>query len=96
MRGKLFFTFLGILTGVVCFAQTGSIRGFVYDDSNGEPVIFTNVYLKGTSYGASTDVNGYYAITKVPPGNYILAPGRAPNISIQNILVGKFWRLKKS
>jgi hypothetical protein len=72
MRGKLFFTFLGILTGVVCFAQTGSIRGFVYDDSNGEPVIFTNVYLKGTSYGASTDVNGYYAITKVPPGNYTL------------------------
>ncbi|MDD4848374.1 MAG: TonB-dependent receptor [Bacteroidales bacterium] len=54
------------------FAQTGQIRGFVFDKKNGEPIIFTNVYLKGTSYGASTDVNGYYVITKIPEGNYML------------------------
>lgn len=54
------------------YAQTGQIRGFVYDKSNGEPIIFTNVYLKGTSYGASTDVNGYYVISKIPEGNYLL------------------------
>lgn len=53
-------------------AQTGSIRGFVYEKSSGEPVIFTNVYLKGTSIGASTDVNGFYQILKVPAGNYQL------------------------
>ncbi|MBN2730750.1 MAG: TonB-dependent receptor [Bacteroidales bacterium] len=53
-------------------AQTGTIRGFVYEQGSGEPVIFTNVYLKGTSIGASTDVNGYFSITQVPPGNYTL------------------------
>ena len=53
-------------------AATGAIRGFVYDKDNGEPVIFTNVYLSGTTYGASTDVNGHYTISRVPPGNYTL------------------------
>jgi hypothetical protein len=52
--------------------QTGTIRGFVYAQETGEPVLFTNVYLQGTTLGSSTDVNGYYSITKVPPGDYTL------------------------
>lgn len=51
---------------------SGTVRGFVYEDETGEPVLFTNVYLKGTTIGAATDVNGFYSITKVPPGKYIL------------------------
>ncbi len=54
------------------FSQTASIRGFVYEKETGEPIIFTNVYFYKTSYGSATDVNGYFAITKVPPGNYML------------------------
>lgn len=53
-------------------AQTGSVRGFVYDNKTGEPIIFTNVFLKGTNYGNSTDVNGYFVISKVPKGDYTL------------------------
>lgn len=53
-------------------AQTGTIRGFVYDKQTGEPIIFTNVILKGTTIGAATDVNGYYSISKVTPGSYTL------------------------
>jgi hypothetical protein len=53
-------------------AQTGTIRGFVYDKATGEPVIFTNVILKGTTTGAATDVNGYYSISKIAPGTYTL------------------------
>jgi len=53
-------------------AQTGAVRGFVYDKKTGEPIIFTNVYLDGTNYGIATDVNGYFSLTKVPPGNYKL------------------------
>jgi hypothetical protein len=49
-------------------AQTGTIRGFVYDKATGEPIIFTNVVLKGTTIGSATDVNGYFSITKVPAG----------------------------
>ena len=50
----------------------GTIRGFVYDEKSQEPIIFTNVYLKGTGYGAVTDVNGFYSIAKVPAGTYTL------------------------
>ncbi len=54
------------------FAQTGSIRGFVYLKESGEPVLFTNVILKGTTIGNTTDVNGYFSITQVPPGEYTI------------------------
>ncbi len=53
-------------------AQDGVIRGFVYEKETGEPVIFTNVYLHRTSYGAATDVNGYFTISKIPSGSYTL------------------------
>lgn len=53
-------------------AQGATIRGFVYEKETGEPVIFTNVYLEGTSMGASTDVNGFYQISKIPEGAYTL------------------------
>ena len=65
-------TFLILLASVSAFSQTATIRGFVYEKDNGEPVLFTNVYLKGTGYGIATDVNGYYSITKIPAGTYIL------------------------
>lgn len=44
----------------------------MYDKETGEPVIFTNVLLKGTTKGASTDVNGYFSITKIEPGDITL------------------------
>jgi hypothetical protein len=49
-----------------------TIRGFVYDKASGEPILFTNVFLKGTTYGASTDVNGFFTISRVPAGTYTL------------------------
>ena len=73
MRLKYLFT-LALLTIISqVFAQTGTIRGFVYDKETGEPIIFTNVYIDGTTQGAATDVNGYYSITKVKAGTYKLA-----------------------
>ena len=71
MRKYLFILLLFALPAVT-LAQTGMIRGFVYEESTGEPIIFTNVYLKNTSYGASTDVNGYFLISRIPAGNYTL------------------------
>jgi hypothetical protein len=70
MRWLLFISFS--VFGLIAYGQSGTIRGFVYDKTSGEPVIFTNVFLKGTQIGASTDVNGYYSITKVPPGDYTI------------------------
>ncbi|MBN8701840.1 MAG: TonB-dependent receptor [Bacteroidetes bacterium] len=70
---KLQFIFLFFVAHIAAQqSQNANIRGFIYAKDNGEPVLFTNVYLKGTSYGATSDVNGYYSITKVPPGSYVL------------------------
>ena len=59
------------------FAQgpaSGTIKGFVYDRSSGsEPVIYTNVFLRGTKYGVQTDLDGYFSLTQIPPGDYILS-----------------------
>ena len=65
---------LGVLASPLSLlAQTGTVRGFVYDESTGEPSIFTPVSLVGTELrGAQTDVNGYFSISKVPPGRYTL------------------------
>lgn len=53
-------------------AQTGIIKGFVYDRSTGEPMIFTNVVLAETKFAGQTDVNGYFSITQVPAGTYTI------------------------
>ncbi len=53
-------------------AQTGTVRGAVYEKKSGQPVLYTNVFLKGTTIGAVTDVNGFFTISKVPVGNYVL------------------------
>lgn len=69
---RKFCTFLLLVITTQLYTQTGTIRGFVYESETGEPVIFTPVFLKGTSYAASTDVNGFYTLSKVIPGNYTL------------------------
>jgi len=54
-------------------AQNNSvIRGFVYEKEGGEPVLYTNVYLYKTTFGATTDQNGFFTISKIPAGNYTL------------------------
>lgn len=53
-------------------AQTGMIRGSIYEKESGQPVLFTNVYLAGTSIGAVSDNNGYFTISQIPVGSYVL------------------------
>lgn len=65
--------FLAILTQDIASGQTATVKGIVYDNKTKEPVLFVNVALEGTKYGLATDVNGYYALSKVEPGKYTLA-----------------------
>jgi len=74
-RSLLSLTTLGLFLLIFAsplMAQFGTVRGFVYEEETGEPVIFTNVYFSKTSMGVPTDENGYFAITRIPPGEYIL------------------------
>ncbi len=68
----IFFVLLGGFFSKSQAQNSGNIRGFVYTKDNGEPALFTNVYLKGTTQGASTDINGFFSITKITPGTYTL------------------------
>tara|TARA_B100001250_G_scaffold25098_1_gene20827 strand:- start:2020 stop:4284 length:2265 start_codon:yes stop_codon:yes gene_type:complete len=68
---------LSILISFTLYGQdqrssTGNIRGFVYEKESGEPVMFCNVFLEGTTIGAATDINGMYNISKVKSGKYTL------------------------
>ncbi|MDR1848309.1 MAG: TonB-dependent receptor [Bacteroidales bacterium] len=71
MKRTFFFSLILLISSVVA-AQKGNIRGFCYDNSTGEPLIYANVLLDGTKYGAATDVNGYFAISNIPVGTYSL------------------------
>ncbi len=53
-------------------AQQATVRGFVYEEESGEPAMFSNIFLEGTTFGASSDINGYFLINKIPPGSYTL------------------------
>ncbi|MBE0572212.1 MAG: TonB-dependent receptor [Ignavibacteriaceae bacterium] len=51
---------------------TGRLAGRVTDTATGEPLPFVNVVIMGTTLGAATDIDGYYSIINIPPGNYVV------------------------
>ena len=53
-------------------AQSSIVSGFISDSSSGEALIGANVILQETGQGMATDINGYYIIQDIVPGNYIL------------------------
>ncbi len=69
------FTFPLIL-GMLCFlanqsfAQTGTIRGNIFDEDTGEPIISGTVRLAGTELGTVSDVDGFFTLGNVPVGDY--------------------------
>ena len=50
----------------------GTVRGTLFDESNGEAIPYANVVLDGTGYGCATDLNGFFLINRIPAGNYTL------------------------
>ena len=71
---KKYFLLISFLFPIVSsFAQTGTIRGFVSDKNTGEPIMFCNVIIDGTSNGSQTDLNGMYTLSKIPVGEHKIA-----------------------
>lgn len=66
---------LFILLCCLCWnvlAAEYQIKGVVIDKSTRQPLEFVNVLVVGLGIGASTDANGSFLITQVPPGIYRL------------------------
>src|SRR5690554_955998 len=59
-----------VLPASLAFAQTGKIAGRVVDGATGDPLPGVNVVIDGTTQGATTDIDGYYNILNVRPGEY--------------------------
>lgn len=80
-----------ILAACSVFAgTTGKISGVVKDQVTGEALPGVNVQLEGTTYGAVTNMSGYYSILNLPPGQYTLkasmvgyAAYRLQNVRVQ-------------
>jgi TonB-linked SusC/RagA family outer membrane protein len=60
-----------LMMSVMAFAQTGSIKGKVVDETN-QPLPGASVSIDGTTIGSVSDANGNYTISGVKPGNYTL------------------------
>lgn len=72
LRNLLWITML-LATSLGVFAQSGSIKGKVFDKSNNEPIPFANVVVEqnGTLVGGgTTDFDGNYNIKPVPAGKF--------------------------
>ena len=60
-----------IFSAHFAIAQTGAVKGTITDDK-GAPLQAVNISLKGTSKGASSDIDGNFRIEDVSPGKYTL------------------------
>ncbi|MGB0932934.1 MAG: TonB-dependent receptor [Lishizhenia sp.] len=56
------------------FSQDYTIRGFVYDSDNGEPVVFAKVLLQNIEteelVGTDSDLDGYFSFAKLGKGTF--------------------------
>lgn len=64
---KYLTTSLFLLVSILTFAQTGIVKGRVYNQKNNEPLEFATVQIQGTTIGTTTDLDGNYEISG-PPG----------------------------
>jgi len=55
---------------VPAWSQTGSVKGFIFDKSNGEPLAGASIGFKQLKKGAQSDVNGFFNIPRIPAGTH--------------------------
>jgi outer membrane receptor protein involved in Fe transport len=67
-----FLILLLVGAGMSVASTTGKISGHVIDAKTMEPLAGVNVVIEGETMGAATDLDGYYVILNVPPGEYTL------------------------
>ncbi len=68
---KIFTIFLIVVSSIAIFSQsTGNLSGVVKDAKTGDALPGVNVIIKGTYYGAATDINGKFRINNISFGSY--------------------------
>ncbi|WP_420603268.1 TonB-dependent receptor [Flagellimonas sp.] len=68
---KYFFLLALTLTFIAgAWAQDTTIKGKVTE--NGQPLSYVNVLLKGTKVGTASNFDGFYTLSNIVPGEYVL------------------------
>ena len=70
---RIFLLLMLLTVASTAFAQSVKVSGVVTDASNGEPLPFASVVLKGTGTGTMTDLNGGYSITVPSNGTLVFS-----------------------
>lgn len=52
--------------------QTASVNGYISNAETGETLIAANIALADTPEGTSTNTSGYYSLTNIKPGTYLI------------------------
>lgn len=84
---KITLLFLFLFVQFALYAgQTGKLKGRVTEQTTKEPLIGASIVVEGTYLGAVSDVDGYYFIANIPPGEYKLVVSM---IGYQKVVVQK-------
>lgn len=83
MNFKQIFFLAFIFSSFSIFAQTGAIKGRVYNIKNNEPLPFTNLIINGTNIGSVSDLNGVFQFSGLKPGYIKL---EASSIGFERVL----------
>ncbi|MGB2867924.1 MAG: carboxypeptidase-like regulatory domain-containing protein, partial [Bacteroidota bacterium] len=68
----IFLFLISTCSSVLAQEEPGSIKGRVTDKMTKEGLPSVNITVKGTYYGASSDIDGNFVIPKVNPGTYVI------------------------
>ena len=63
---------MNCLTTFTYAQQTGKIAGIITEAGTGEPMIGVNVIIENRNIGSASDIEGYYSILNVHPGEYTI------------------------
>ncbi len=72
MKTRIFILTAFLIISFYAHGQKGGIAGKVYDNVNNQPLPFVNIIIKGTTTGATTDIDGAYEFKNLKPGSYSL------------------------
>jgi len=89
LQTKYLLIFVIFIFSITKAGTTGKIVGEIFDSEFGQPLIGANILVEGTYFGAAADLDGYFMIPNIPPGNYnlIISAVGYQKVTIQSVSV---------
>ena len=82
---KIFLYYLLFSIGQFVHGQKSDFKGEIRSEKNNEPLVFANIILKGTTFGAASDNEGRFIIGTPPEGMQAMNPRlRSSIMTMQN------------